>query len=229
MRLDKYLSNSKIGSRSEVKILIKKGKIKINDSVIKSPSYKVNKNDIVKYENEKIMAYDNIYIMLNKPKGYLSANKDSNIPVVLDLIDHPFKDDLSIAGRLDVDVNGLLILSNDGNYIHKIISPKKEVYKTYIIKTKEEIEDEKLKMLMEPMDLGDFITKKSIAKKLDSNTIELKITEGKYHQVKRMIKKVDLTLTDLKRTQIGSLKLTIEEGAYKEMSKEEALLAIRGE
>ncbi|MBM7558504.1 pseudouridine synthase [Marinitoga litoralis] len=219
-RLDKFLVNAKVGSRSEVKKLIKKGLIKVNGEIIKKFDYKVSNEDIIEYNNEVVEGSRLVYIMINKPIGYLSSTYDSRDKYVLQLIDHKFKDELSIAGRLDKDAHGLLFLTNDGGLVHKIISPNKNIFKTYEVKVEGDITKEKLKKLENGIDLKDFTTKPAIIEKVEDNIITIKISEGKYHQIKRMMKAVGLTVVDLKRIAIGNLCLgDLKEGEWIEIEK----------
>jgi 16S rRNA pseudouridine516 synthase len=219
-RLDKFLVNAKVGSRSEVKKLIKKGLIKVNGEIIKKFDYKVSNEDIIEYNNEVVEGSRLVYIMINKPIGYLSSTYDSRDKYVLQLIDHKFKDELSIAGRLDKDAHGLLFLTNDGELVHKIISPNKNIFKTYEVKVEGDITKEKLKKLENGIDLKDFTTKPAIIEKVEDNIITIKISEGKYHQIKRMMKAVGLTVVDLKRIAIGNLYLgDLKEGEWIEIEK----------
>ncbi|AEX86126.1 RNA-binding protein S4 [Marinitoga sp. 1135] len=206
-RLDKFLANAKVGTRSEVKKIIKAGVVKVNGKTIKKPEFKVSENDEITVNNKKIIPHKNIYIIINKPKGYLSATYDKKDKYVLQLINHPYKNELKIAGRLDKDAHGLLILTNDGEYIHKIISPKKDIYKTYEVIVKGEITEEKLEKLKKGIKLKDFTTKPAIIEKVENQKITIKISEGKFHQVKRMMKAVGLEVIDLKRIAIGNITL----------------------
>ncbi|MDK2945361.1 pseudouridine synthase [Geotoga petraea] len=215
MRLDKFLSNAKIGTRSQVKKLINKGKVKVNGSIIKKTSYKITKKDEVFYNDERIIPYHNIYIMLNKPKNYVSATDDKFHSIATDLIDHPYKNDLSIAGRLDIDTTGLILLSNDGDFIHKVISPENKIFKKYIVEYKGNITEDKINKLIEGIDLGDFITKPSKVKKLSDNFLQIEICEGKFHQIKRMIDYIDLELVNLHRKSIGDLSLDVDIGEWR--------------
>lgn len=218
-RLDKFLANAKLGSRKDVKHLIKKGFIKVNGKIIKEANFKISPKDIIEYNGEKIESHKNIYIILNKPKGYLSSTYDSRDKYVLQLIDHKYKDELSIAGRLDKDAHGLLFLTNDGKLIHKIISPKKNIFKTYVVKVSGLITQEKIKKLKCGIQLKDFKTKPAIIESVENNAITIKISEGKFHQVKRMMNAVDLDVFDLKRIAIGNLYLpeNLKEGEWREV------------
>jgi 16S rRNA pseudouridine516 synthase len=215
MRLDKFLSNAKIGTRTQVKKLINKGKIKVNDSIIKKSSYKIAKEDEVYYNDERIIPYHNVYIMLNKPKNYVSATNDNFHSTVIDLIDHPYKNDLSIAGRLDIDTTGLILLSNDGDFIHNVISPESKVYKKYIVKYRGIITEDKMNILRKGIDLGDFITQPSKVKILDEDLLQIEIQEGKFHQIKRMVDYIDLKLLNLHRERIGNLSLDVSMGKWR--------------
>ncbi|KLO24132.1 MULTISPECIES: pseudouridine synthase [unclassified Marinitoga] len=220
-RLDKFLSNSKIGSRSEVKKLIKSGKIRVNGEIIKNPNYKVSNSDTVEFNNQIIEGHKFIYIILNKPAGYVSSTYENKNKYVIQLINHKYKNELSIAGRLDKDARGLLFLTNDGELIHEIISPKKRIYKTYEVKVIGDITKEKVEKLKKGIQLKDFKTKPAIVEKIENNIITIKISEGKYHQIKRMMKAINLTVIDLKRVAIGNIFLpdNLKEGEWIEIRK----------
>ncbi|KLO22789.1 RNA pseudouridine synthase [Marinitoga sp. 1197] len=220
-RLDKFLSNSKIGSRSEVKRLIKSGKIRVNGKIIKNPNYKVSNSDTVEFNNQIIEGHKFIYIILNKPAGYVSSTYENKNKYVIQLINHKYKNELSIAGRLDKDARGLLFLTNDGELIHEIISPKKKIYKTYEVKVIGNITKEKIEKLEKGIQLKDFKTKPAIVEKIENNIITIKISEGKYHQIKRMMKAINLAVIDLKRVAIGNIFLpaNLKEGEWIEIKK----------
>jgi len=221
MRLDRFLSNAKLGTRSEVKKYINKGKVKVNDKIIKKSSHKVKNEDEVFFKEEKVTPYHDVYIMLNKPENYVSATVDKLHPTVIDLIDHPYKNDLSIAGRLDIDTTGFILLSNDGHFIHEIISPENKIFKRYIVKYSGELTKEKLNQLKDGIDLGDFITLPAKVEIIDENTIQIDIREGKFHQIKRMISHVGLALDKLERVKIGSLFLDVEMGKWRLLDKKD--------
>ncbi|GAB6188507.1 pseudouridine synthase [Marinitoga arctica] len=218
-RLDKFLANAKIGSRKGVKQLIRKGLISVNGKVIKKFDFKVSEDDTIEYNGKKIEHHKYIYIILNKPVGYLSSTYDNKDKYALQLINHKYKNELRIAGRLDKDAHGLLFLTNNGNLIHKIISPKKNIFKTYIVKVKGLITRDKIKKLEMGIQLKDFKTKPAIIDKIENNIITIKISEGKFHQIKRMMKAISLEVIDLKRIAIGNLFLpnTLKEGEWVEI------------
>jgi 16S rRNA pseudouridine516 synthase len=131
------------------------------------------------------------------------------------LIDHPYKNDLSIAGRLDIDTTGLILLSNDGDFIHNVISPESKVYKKYIVKYRGIITEDKMNILRKGIDLGDFITQPSKVKILDEDLLQIEIQEGKFHQIKRMVDYIDLKLLNLHRERIGNLSLDVSMGKWR--------------
>ena len=226
MRIDKLLSNMKYGTRKEVGKSIKKGYLKINGKVVKDNSFKVNPiEDNVVFHDEIVVYKENILLMLNKPKGYVSANYDALHPTVLDLIDEPYSRlDLKIAGRLDIDTEGLLLLTDSGEMIHNLISPKKDVYKKYFVRTKEPFDPTKLLWDFEILDGKNqpFKPLTPIVEKLTDNEFYLSIKEGKFHQVKRMVAHFNNEVTYLKRVSVGDIILDeeLKLGEYKEIKKE---------
>lgn len=225
MRLDKMLAHSGYGTRKEVKELIRKGFVTVNGEVIKDDDYKVNElTDEVIIVDEEVNYDKLIYIMLNKPDGYVSATFDNNDPTVLDLIYEHQNRNLFPVGRLDKDTVGLLLITNDGKLAHKMLSPKNHVDKTYYLKYSGSLNDNQIKKLESGVALDDgYLTKPAKVKLLDDNHMELTITEGKYHQVKRMLEAVGSSVTYLKRISFGPLSLdsNLEEGKYRYLTKEE--------
>ena len=232
LRIDKILSNLGYGSRAEIKIYCKKGLIKINDKVISNPGTQVDTDaDKIEFDNEEVRYREFVYIMMNKPDGYLSATFDKRDPIVLDLIDtyyltfEPFP-----VGRLDKDTEGLLVLTNDGQLAHRVLSPKKHVPKTYYAKIEGIVTEEDVKAFEKGVTLDDgYETMPSQLKILESgetSEIELTIHEGKFHQVKRMFESVGKKVVYLKRLSMGKLKLdeTLDLGEYRELTDEEVKL-----
>lgn len=232
MRVDKLLSNVGVASRAELKKYCKQGLISVNGKVINNPGIQVDsENDEVMFNGEKIVYREFIYIMLNKPDGYISATFDKHDPIVLDLIDssylvfEPFP-----VGRLDKDTEGLLVLTNDGQLSHRVLSPKKHVPKTYYAKIQGKVTEEDILAFEKGVILDDgYETMPSQLKILKSNDIseiELTIHEGKFHQVKRMFESVDKKVVYLKRISMGKLKLdeSLELGEYRELTEEEVKL-----
>ncbi len=234
MRLDKYLSNAGYGSRSQVKKLIKTGSISVNGIVCTDPSRKIALNASITFDDEPVTSKPESTIMLNKPKGYVSSTEnEAGYPSVIDLIAPPHPE-YSIAGRLDVDTTGLIILSTQGDLIHSIISPSKGVSKIYEADVIH-FNPVTSQSFLEGMDLsGSFQTKpvthfEVISHNNGITTIQLGITEGKFHQVKRMFQHVQAEVIRLERIAIGSLKLDpcLSQGDYRELSQNEIQLIFR--
>ena len=232
LRVDKILSNLGYGSRAELKVYCKKGLVKVNDKVISNPGTQVDTDvDKIEFNNEVVKYREFVYIMMNKPDGYLSATFDKRDPIVLDLIDpsyltfEPFP-----VGRLDKDTEGLLVLTNDGQLAHRVLSPKKHVPKTYYAKVEGIVTDEDVNAFEKGVTLDDgYETMPSQLKILVSgeiSEIELTIHEGKFHQVKRMFESVGKKVVYLKRLSMGKLKLddTLNLGEYRELTDEEVKL-----
>ncbi|MBN9648334.1 rRNA pseudouridine synthase [Terrisporobacter glycolicus] len=232
LRIDKILSNVGYGSRAEIKVYCKKGLVKVNDKVISNPGTQVDTDtDKIEFNNEVVRYREFVYIMMNKPEGYLSATFDKRDPIVLDLIEssylafEPFP-----VGRLDKDTEGLLVLTNDGKLAHRVLSPKKHVPKTYYAKIDGVVTEKDVKAFEEGVTLDDgYETMPSQLNILESgeiSEIELTIHEGKFHQVKRMFESVGKKVVYLKRLSMGKLKLdeTLSLGEYRELTEEEVKL-----
>ena len=228
-RIDKILSNLGYGSRSELKKFCKNGLVKVNGKVINNPGVQVDvENDEIIFDGEKVTYKEFIYLMLNKPDGYISATFDKRDPIVLDLID---KEDLVFepfpVGRLDKDTEGLLVLTNDGQLAHRVLSPKKHVPKTYYAKIEGIVTEEDIKAFAKGVTLDDgyetMPAELIILKSDEISEIELTIHEGKFHQVKRMFESVDKKVIYLKRLSMGKLKLdeNFALGEYRELTDEE--------
>ena len=231
-RIDKVLSNLGYGSRSELKKICKNGLVKVNGKVINNPGVQVDsESDDIRFNGEKIVYREFVYIMLNKPDGYISATFDKYDPIVLDLIDQsylvfePFP-----VGRLDKDTEGLLVLTNDGQLAHRVLSPKKHVPKTYYAKIEGRVTEEDIKAFEAGVTLDDgYETMPAQLKILESgeqSEIELTIHEGKFHQVKRMFESVGKKVVYLKRLSMGKLILdeNLSLGEYRELTDEEVKL-----
>ena len=221
MRLDKYLADMKIGTRSQAKELIKKGHIKINGQVVKKSDYKVESSDIIKYDDEQVDYVEYEYIILNKPQGYLSATEDNYDKTIMELINSKRKD-LVPVGRLDKDSEGLILITNDGQLNHKLLDPKNHVDKKYYVEVDTKLVDNAEDLFKEPMDLGDFITKPAKFEKIDDYHAYLTISEGKFHQVKRMFSKIGSEVIYLKRISFKNLVLgDLKIGEYRYLTDEE--------
>ena len=221
MRLDKYLSDMNVGTRSSVKELIKKGHIKVNGIVVKKSDYKVDLNDEVSVDDNTINYIEYEYIILNKPAGYLSATEDKKQETIMDIIETNRKD-LVPVGRLDKDTEGLILITNDGELNHKLLSPEKHVDKKYYVEVDNKIRDDAEEIFSKPINLGDFVTKPSKLEILDDTKAYLTISEGKFHQVKRMFKFIGCEVTYLKRVRFKNLTLEgLNIGEYRHLIDEE--------
>lgn len=231
IRLDRYLSEMGAGSRSEVKKNIGFGKVTVNGKIIRKPETKIIPGtDEVIYKKAAVEYKENVYFMLNKPAGILSASTDAKQKTVIDLFEGEHRKNLFCVGRLDKDVTGLLIVTDDGDFSHRLMSPKNKIPKVYEVLA-EGILDEKDKEVLEngvPLD-GDFVTSpahleiKEIFEKEERTLCYLTIYEGKFHQVKRMFDYIKKPVVRLKRIKIGGVGLDrkLKEGEYRELTKEE--------
>ncbi|MDE7322388.1 MAG: rRNA pseudouridine synthase [Lachnospiraceae bacterium] len=229
MRLDKFLCDMQIGTRSQVKDYIKKGNISVNGFIVKRPDYKLDENmDIVAYMGKNITYQKFYYYMLHKPMNVVTATKDSHDQTVMDLLSDTCGKNLFPVGRLDKDTEGLLLITNDGELAHNLLSPKKHVKKTYYAECSGEINPDKLKMLENGVDIGDEeltcpAKVRLITQSEYSYTIKLTITEGRFHQVKRMVQAIGGSVTYLKRLSMGNLSLDsdLPKGAYRPLTEKE--------
>jgi len=228
MRLDKFLSEAGIGTRSQVKSYIKKGLVTINQEKANKPESKIDiENDIVQFNGETVEYVQFEYIMLNKPQDCVSATVDNVSTTVIELILDKKREDLFPVGRLDKDTEGLLIITNDGELSHNMLSPRKHVDKTYYATIDGIVNDNDVELFAKGIDIGDEKpTLPAALKILKSDTIseiELTIQEGRFHQVKRMFEAVDKRVLTLKRIAMGGLKLdeSLKPGEYRRLTKEE--------
>ena len=210
MRLDKFLSNAGIGSRSQVKNIIKKGQISVNGRTAGSGDESVNEDaDVILYAGTRILLQKYRYFMLNKPKGVVSATEDNLDKTVLDCLSKEDARDLFPVGRLDKDTTGLMLLTNDGELSHNLLSPRKHVDKTYYVTCEKDVTEEQLEALRKGVEIGDDKpTLPALARPGDrAKEIYLTIREGRFHQVKRMLMAVGNKVCELERVSMGSLKL----------------------
>lgn len=228
IRLDKYLSDMNIGTRSEVKSWIRKGRVSINSMPCKKPEVKVDiEKDEISFDGQKIIYEEFIYIMLNKPNGVVSARTDKRDRTVLDLIDGLERKDIFPLGRLDKDTEGLLILTNDGELAHELLSPKRGVDKVYYAKVKGRVTDKDAEAFLEGISIGEekpcLPAKLEILLSNDISEVNLTIQEGKFHQVKRMFRAVGKEVIYLKRISMGGLSLdqSLAPGEYRKLTKNE--------
>lgn len=228
MRLDKYLAHYGIGTRKEVKSYIRKGFVKVNSQIIKKDDFKVDiEKDCVEFHDEIIQYKPYVYIMLNKPAGYVSASQDQIHSTVVDLIKGYENYDLFPVGRLDKDTEGLLILTNDGDFSHKLLSPRRHHLKLYYAKVDGIVDENDIKKFKEGIYIDDyqcFPANLSIINIGENESeVYIEIFEGKFHQIKRMVQALGKKVTYLKRVQIKTLKLdeNLKLGQYRELTDHE--------
>ena len=225
VRVDKIMSELGFGSRSEIKRYAKAGKIRINDKVIKKADEKVDsERDKLYFEGRQVVVEEFETYVLYKPAGYVCATKDNVHKTVMELIDSDRKNIVPV-GRLDLDTEGLLILTNDGALNHRLVSPASHVDKIYYAKFDGTLADDAIECTAKGLDIGDGeVSKPAKLEILSSDEVKLTIHEGKFHQVKRMIKALGGEVTYLKRVAFGGLKLDdlkLKKGESRKITKEE--------
>ena len=230
MRIDKFLAHNGFGSRNDVKKLLKEKVVSVNGEVVTKATFKIDiEHDIVSVSDEAIEYQEKVYYMMNKPAGYICSHVSNQYPSVIDLIDSYH--DLIMVGRLDVDTEGLLLITNDGQFSHQIAHGKKDIFKKYYVELEEDfdasfIPDLEAGIMMD----GEFLKEAKI-EIIASNKIYVYIAEGKYHQVKRMMNYAHNEVAYLKRLSIGNLDLdeTLDLGEYRDLTLEdfEKLLEVK--
>ncbi|MDJ1645828.1 pseudouridine synthase [Mycoplasma sp. M5725] len=228
MRIEKYLSNYHGISRTNTKKLIRKKKISVNDIIIKTSIDIDIENDVIQIQEFEFnqIKDKHIYILLNKPFGYVCANKDSKNPTVFELLDPELQyiKNLHTVGRLDIDTEGVLIITNDGNLTHELTSPKNHVLKIYYVEVDNEIPYELIAKFAKGIKLNDFTTKPALLQLLEHDKALLTISEGKFHQVKRMFAHFGLNVTYLNRVKFGDISAKgLTEGEYRLIDKKDIL------
>lgn len=226
-RLDKIFSNLGILSRRECSIAVKRREIEVNGSICTASDFKVDTDcDSIKYKGQLLDTREFVYYMLNKPSGYITANEDQKQKTIFDLI-RDTRTDLSAVGRLDKDTTGILIITNDGDLNHRLLSPKYHVPKTYEALVEGVLSDSDVALLERGLDIGDekptLPAKCQVLEVLASgqSLVELIITEGRFHQVKRMFEAIEKPVIKLHRKSFGplDLDLALEEGDYRELTE----------
>ena len=225
VRLDKFLSECSEYSRKEIKMLIKQGSITVNEKTAQKSDMRVDENnDAVEIYGKRIEYKKYIYLMMNKPKGYVSANKDKIYPTVTELLPEQYRRwQPFCAGRLDVDTEGLLILTNDGEFAHRIISPGKEVYKKYFAVLDKPAVDADIDVFQNGIQFKDYTTRPAKMEICDNPCeVYISICEGKFHQVKKMCAYVGKNVTYLKRISVGNIILDekLNPGEVKEINND---------
>lgn len=232
MRLDKFLAETGVGSRKEAKQLLKKNLVTVNDEIVKDGKTQIDeKQDIIKFAGEELTYQKYYYYLLHKPQGVISATEDKWDQTVIDLLkDEDYREDIFPVGRLDKDTEGLLLLTNDGQLAHQLLSPKKHVDKEYFAIIQGIVTEEDIRHFAAGFALTDKEQVKpseliieSVDETNEQSEIRLTIQEGKFHQVKRMFEAVDKKVVYLKRLRMGSLWLDEELtlGEYRTLTEEE--------
>lgn len=228
MRLDKYIASCGAASRSEVKKLVKSGRISVDGKTAVKCDEKVDEKDAdIRLDGTRLIYREFIYLMLNKPSGYVSATYDPKKPTVIQLLPEEYRHfEPFPVGRLDIDTEGLLLLTNDGRFAHDITSPKKHVYKTYYAELDAPMDDADVITFKNGIRLDeDFVTMPAeLIITEDRQKVRIKICEGKFHQVKRMCASVGKNVTYLERVSMGKLELDsgLKRGAVRELFEGEA-------
>ncbi len=228
-RLDKILASQGTLSRRDVKEIMKKGRVSVNGTVVRDSSFKVDiSKDEVCLDGEKIILKKHIYIMMNKPQGVVSASEGEKEETVVDLVPEEFyRKGLFPAGRLDKDTTGFVLITDDGDFAHKILSPKNHIFKTYLARLDHKLSDADIKMLENGITLGDGTilkeAKLEIVEQSDTPLVKIMICEGKYHQVKRMFAAAGNKVVTLHRSKMGGLELdsALNPGECREITPEE--------
>lgn len=223
MRLDKFLAHNGYGSRNDVKKLLKEKVVTVNGNVITKGTLKLDvDHDIVKVDTEEIDYIGKVYYMMNKPAGYICSHYSNLYPSVIELID-THREDLIMVGRLDVDTEGLLLITNDGQFSHQIAHGKKDIRKTYYVELRDEFNEAYIEDLEAGIMLDEDLLKPAKVEIIDKLSLYLTISEGKYHQVKRMMNYADNEVIYLQRVRIGNLDLDegLELGDYRYLSDDE--------
>ena len=229
LRIDKYLADCGIGTRSEVKQYIKKKQILVNGDVIAKPDIKIDENkDEVYFQGKKVVYEKYVYYLFHKPQGCVTAKQDNLHKTVMEYFPEDLQKILAPVGRLDLDTEGLLLLTNDGELTHHLLSPTHHIPKTYYAILDKPVPEEAISLFEKGMDIGDEkLTLPAELKLLNENdtfAAELTICEGRFHQVKRMFASVGCKVTYLKRLSMGSLSLgDLPLGAYRKLTREEIL------
>lgn len=225
-RIDKVIASQGKYSRSEAKKLILQKRVLVNGEVISKPEAKINEEDIIQMDGIEINIRKETYIILNKPKGYVSATEDKRFPTVLELVpENLFVKELFPAGRLDKDTTGLMIITNDGKLAHNILSPKKHIHKSYDVTLDIPVTEDMVEKFAEGIKLNDGKCKPGVLEITGEYTCRVTITEGRYHQIKRMFGCLQAKVLELHRVRMGNLYLPkdLKEGEARLLTEEELL------
>ena len=229
MRLDKYICQATSLTRSQAKKAISRGKITSNSETIRSSAYKVSENEAICLDGKPISVRGQRYIMLNKPQDFICSTVDEQLPSILNLIDVEKREQLFIAGRLDADTTGLTLITDDGQWSHAITSPKRQCQKRYRAELAEPIEQSAIEQFKQGLQLHNEpeLTRPATLEIIAPHEVVVTISEGKYHQVKRMFAAVGNKVVELHREAIGNLELDSDlgPGEWRYLTDEEAKLS----
>lgn len=231
MRIDKFVADALGVTRSEARALIKKGGITVGGLSVKSPAEQVDGAEEIMLGDKPLRREEFIYIMMNKPAGVLSATEDKHQKTALDLLPEAYKRfRLFPAGRIDKDSEGFLLLTNDGRLAHNVLSPKKKVGKKYFIRLLLPLGDNEIDILENGVDIGGYVTKPCRVEPLSPNEAYITVTEGKFHQVKRMLAAVGNKVEYLRRDSFAGLELdsSLEPGQYRQLCTNEIEKILHG-
>lgn len=226
-RLDKYLADAGCGTRSELKKAVRKGTVKVDGVPVKDPGYQLSGNETVTFSGKPVSFEKTVYYLMNKPAGVVSATRDTKEKTVIDLLGENGRPDLFPAGRLDKDTEGLLLITNDGELAHRLLSPRHHVDKNYYVKVQGLLTEEDCRAFAEGLKVSDDFTAMPaelvILQAGEISEAEVTIREGKFHQVKRMFHAVGKEVLYLKRLSMGTLKLdeALKPGEFRPLTKEE--------
>ena len=226
-RIDRILSEQTNYSRKEIKKLVSKGLVLVNECVVRRSDEKYDEDNIrIKINGEDVSVNKHFYLLLNKPKGYVSATVSDSDKTVIDLIPNKYKTrTLFPAGRLDKDTTGLMLITDDGVFAHNILSPKKHIKKIYEVVIDKDVSDEMINGFKDGVKLNDGECKSALLEKVDTNKCLVTLTEGRYHQIKRMFGCYKAKVLELKRICMGELYLptNLAVGEVREVSDEELI------
>lgn len=229
-RLDKILASQGTSSRKDVKEIIKSGRVAVNGKTVRDSSFKISENDTVSLDGKELILKKHIYLMLNKPAGVVSASDSKSEKTVVDLVPEKlFRSGLFPAGRLDKDTVGFVLITDDGDFAHRILSPKNHIVKTYEARLDRPLSKEQLELIQNGIMLSDgtvcLESRVKILENGDNPLVKIQICEGKYHQIKRMFAAAGNKVISLKRTKMGNLNLdeSLKPGECREITPEELL------
>ncbi len=222
LRINKFIASAGVCSRRTADEIILQGRVKVNGQAVTELGMKITENDIVEVDEQRIfLEINKVYIMLNKPRGYVTTSKEQfNRPSVLDLI--KVSERVFPVGRLDMDSEGLILLTNDGEFANKIIHPTKHISKKYEVELKKDISNDEIDKLRSGIDIGGYITRQAIVEKINNKKLIIIIQEGKNRQIRKMCEAVGNKVISLRRIAIGNLTLDgLKTGEYKTLNSNE--------